>query len=263
MTSNNRLWRRITFCVLGIVLGIWLYYTPPGLLGKADAIGYAVCHRIEARSFHLGSRQLPLCARCSGMELGALLGIVFQIAQGRRGGMPPKRILAVFAIFALAFGVDGVNSYLHLFPGLPSLYEPANWLRLLTGSGLGIGLAAMLMPTFNQTVWINYDPRPAIDGFRKLGLLLLLTLVLDGMVLSENTLLLYPLAVLSAVGVLVLLGMAYSLVWLMVLKSENQYHEIKELIPIFAAGLIITLTQIGLMDLLRFIVTGTWAGFKL
>jgi hypothetical protein len=35
------------------------------------------------------------------------------------------------------------------------------------------------------------------------------------------------------------------------------------LIPIFAAGLIITLTQIGLMDLLRFIVTGTWAGFKL
>ena len=34
-----------------IVTVVWLSYTPPGLLGKADAIGYAVCHRISARSF--------------------------------------------------------------------------------------------------------------------------------------------------------------------------------------------------------------------
>ena len=29
----------------------WLMNTPPGLLGKLDAIAYAVCHRIAARSF--------------------------------------------------------------------------------------------------------------------------------------------------------------------------------------------------------------------
>src|SRR5450759_1456011 len=50
----------------------WFINTPPGLLGKADAIGYAVCHRISERSFHIGSIQLPLCARCSGMYLGAV-----------------------------------------------------------------------------------------------------------------------------------------------------------------------------------------------
>ena len=55
----------------------FLMVAPPGLLGKADALGYAVCHRIDARSFHIGTRQLPLCARCSGMYLGALLGLVF------------------------------------------------------------------------------------------------------------------------------------------------------------------------------------------
>ena len=32
--------------LLGILLVVWLILTPPGLLGKADAIGYAVCHRI-------------------------------------------------------------------------------------------------------------------------------------------------------------------------------------------------------------------------
>jgi hypothetical protein len=46
-----------------LLAGLWA--TPPGLLGKADAIGYAVCHRIDLRSFHLGDRQLPLCARCT------------------------------------------------------------------------------------------------------------------------------------------------------------------------------------------------------
>ena len=43
----------------------WLLNTPEGVLGKADAIGYAICHRIDGRSFHLGNRQFPLCARCT------------------------------------------------------------------------------------------------------------------------------------------------------------------------------------------------------
>ena len=49
-----------------IAFAVWLYITPPGLLGKADAVGYAICHRIDERSFHIDDRQLPLCARCTG-----------------------------------------------------------------------------------------------------------------------------------------------------------------------------------------------------
>lgn len=44
----------------------WMYVSPEGALGKLDAIGYAVCHRIDARSFQIGNRQLPLCARYTG-----------------------------------------------------------------------------------------------------------------------------------------------------------------------------------------------------
>jgi hypothetical protein len=45
-----------------IVFGVWFYIAPPGLLGKADSIGYAICHRIDERSFQIFGRQLPLCA---------------------------------------------------------------------------------------------------------------------------------------------------------------------------------------------------------
>src|SRR5512135_2426582 len=120
----------------------WFVSTPPGLLGKADSIAYAVCHRISERSFHIGSIQLPLCARCSGMYLGAVVGLVFQSLIGwKREKIPHWGILSVLIVFFLAFGIDGTNSYLYLMkqlrpgilPWLPNLYVPNNTLRLLTG----------------------------------------------------------------------------------------------------------------------------------
>ncbi|RPJ42552.1 MAG: DUF2085 domain-containing protein, partial [Chloroflexi bacterium] len=129
----------------GLFLLGWGLNTPPGLLGKADAAGYAVCHRIPARSFWIGDRQTPLCARCSGMYLGALLGIVYLGLYGKRAGMPALKVSIVLVAFLIAFAIDGANSYLHFFPNVPVLYQSENWLRLLTGTGVGLGIAAVLV----------------------------------------------------------------------------------------------------------------------
>ena len=95
----------------------WLLNTPSGLLGKADAIGYAVCHRIDLRSFHIGDRQVPLCARCTGMFLGAMLGLCYQSYIGqKRSGAPPAQVIVVLVIFVFAFILDGLNSYVSLIP---------------------------------------------------------------------------------------------------------------------------------------------------
>jgi uncharacterized membrane protein len=67
-----------------IAVAIWLYVAPPGLLGKLDALGYAICHRIDARSFQLGERQLPLCARCTGEFFTAGVALLFQAGFGPR-----------------------------------------------------------------------------------------------------------------------------------------------------------------------------------
>jgi len=265
-------WSKKALIILPVVLLFigWLFNTPEGLLGKADAVGYAVCHRIDARSFHLGNRQVPLCARCSGMFLGAILGLVYQAAiSRRRGGMPPKRVALVLGLFVLAFGVDGVNSYLRLnkemglLTSAPQLYEPQNWLRLVTGTGMGFVIAAMLFPAFNQTVWEDWKNIPAISGLRSLGILVALGVILDLLVLTENPLVLYPLALLSAVGVLVLLTMVYTMVWLMIFRLENRFRLAQQLLLPLTGGFGLALLQIGLLNLVRYAFTGTWDGFHL
>ena len=248
----------------GLVLIGWLLNTPPGILGKADAIGYAVCHRIDVRSFHMGITQLPLCARCTGMYLGAMLGLVYQSVIGKkRSGMPHRSVIVCLAIFLAAFGIDGVNSYLHFFPGAPSLYEPQNWLRLLTGMGMGLGIAAVIFPAFNQTVWSEWDPRPALSSLPVFGLLVVLALGLVGLVLTGNSLILYPLALISAAGVLVLLSLVYTMVWLLVLRYENRFQRISQLLLPLTGGFTFSLMQIAAFDFVRYLFTHTWDGFHL
>lgn len=259
--ANSRIARLAVVFLPGLLLILWLGNTPPGLLGKADAIGYAVCHRIDLRSFHIAGRQLPLCARCSGMYLGAMLGLAFQIFKGRMGGMPPRKIMIVLAGLVLVFVIDGVNSFLSLVPGFPTLYEPNNSLRLISGTGMGLVIAALLLPAFNEVVWRNWDPRPAVGEFRSLGWLLLLGAILDLVVLSERPQILYPLALISAAGVVVLLTMIYSMLWLMILKRENQYQHMREMFFPVIAGFSVALFQIALLDLGRYLLTGTWQGF--
>ena len=254
----------LVFLVVILLLLGWLINTPHGLLGKADAIGYAVCHQIDLRSFHLGDRRFPLCARCSGMYLGAMLGLVFQaIFSRRRGGMPSWRIGLILGLFVLAFAGDGLNSYLHLFPGAPGLYEPQNWLRLLTGSGMGIVIAVVLYPSFNQTIWKDWDHQPAIASWKMMGELVLATLLLDAIILNQNPIILYPLALIGAGGVMVILSMVYSMILVITFKVENRFQSLFQTILPLTSGFGIALLQIILIDMLRFWLTGSWDGFHL
>ena len=98
-------WKWGVYLLVGLLLVGWVLNVPAGLLGKADAVGYAVCHRIDERSFHLGTRSLPLCARCSGQYLGAALGLVYQFVIGRRRTGWPSW---------LAFGLFGLFFFFHL-----------------------------------------------------------------------------------------------------------------------------------------------------
>ena len=256
--------RGLLIVTVAMLLVGWLLNTPPGLLGKADAVGYAVCHRIDVRSFHLGERQVPLCARCSGMYLGAVLGLGFQAWQRpRRAGTPPWRVLIALGLLAAAFAVDGLNSYMHLIPGTPRLYEPQNWLRLFTGSGMGLALAGMLYPAFNQTMWSRSDSRPALDSLPTLAVMVGLAGLVNLLVLTENPFLLYPLALISAAGVLLVLTLVYSMVWLMLARAESSLERISQAWLPLLGGFGLALLQIAALDWLRYLLTGTWNGFQL
>ncbi len=251
----------------------WMISTPPGFFGKADAIGYAVCHRISERSFHIGSYQLPLCARCSGMYLGAVIGLVYQSIIGwKRTKVPHWSIIALLVAFVAAFGIDGANSYLYLLkqvkpgflPQIPNIYIPNNTLRLLTGSGMGLGIAAMLFPAFNQSVWSDADDkRSGLPGWKAFGVLLAVMLVLDLLVLTQSPFVLYPLAIIGVAGVWLLLTLVYTIVWVMLLGQDNKFKNLKQLWLPLVAGFTVALIQTFAIDLVRFWLTGTWGGIPL
>lgn len=261
---QSQYWKILVILVFGLTLLAWILNTPPGLLGKADAIGYAVCHRIDLRSFHLGDRQLPLCTRCSGMYLGAVLGLVYLFITGRRrAGTPPWKVIVPTAVLVFAFIFDGVNSFLSLFPAAPILYQPNNTLRMLTGTGMGLAIGILLFPAFNTSVWREYDPQPALSSIRSFLILFLLALGLDLLVLLNNPFVLYPLALISAGGVLVLLTLVYAMLLLVLFKAENRYNQLSQLTFALLGGLTIALIQIGFLDFVRYLLTGTWDGFHI
>jgi uncharacterized membrane protein len=254
-----------------LVWAAFLFITPPGLLGKADGIGYAVCHRIDERSFHLHGRQLPLCARCTGEFNAAAITLIFLgFVSRKRSSMPSKGILAVLVIFFVAFAVDGANSYLYLLkltyedflPQLPNLYIPNNTLRLLTGSGMGVAMASVLFPLVNQTLWREADERPALS-WKEFGGLLGIILLIDLGILSEQPIILYPIALLSVLGVLALLSVVFSIVWVIIMRQENAFETPKQLWMPVTAGLTLAFLMISAIDLLRLQLTGTWGGFPL
>ena len=260
---QSSLWKALLVLLTLLLLGVWLIETPPGLLGKADAVGYAVCHRAPTRSFFLGDRPLPLCARCSGTFLSGLMTLIFTLRLGRRGELPDLKTSLLLGAFAVAFGLDGANSLARALPGAPSLYPSQNWLRLLTGTGAGLGIGALLAPVFNQAIWADFTPRPSLGSWRELFTLLGLAALLDLAILSENPFLVYPLAVMSGVAVLAILTLTYSTLWVLLFKQENRYHQWREAWVPLMAGFATALLQIALMDAVRLILTGTWSGFNL
>ena len=249
----------------------WFIIAPESALGKLDAIGYAVCHRIDVRSFQIGDRQLPLCARCTGEFYTAGLALLFQaLVSGKSSKLPSRGVMAVLFAFFVAFGVDGSNSYLYLLKQtggngspldqIPNLYVPNQTFRLFTGSGMGIALAAMLFPVINQTLWKNLDDSYALD-WKKLCILTSGIIAINLLILTDSPLVLYPIAYISALGTLFLLVVVFALLWIIIMKQDNSFDHPHQLWLAFSAGLTLALLLVLGIDLFRLSFTGTWGGF--
>ena len=261
---NKRFIRYLLVFLLGGLVVTWLINTPPGLLGKSDAIAYAVCHRIGSHSHYFGDRPFSLCARCTGQYLGFIWGFGFQLLVAKkRSGFPNRWALVLMAALFIFYLLDGLNSVVHLYPGLDhlSLYQPNNIVRSLTGLGFGIVISAILYPLFGQTVWSETSLLPAIRGPKDWMILLGGVIGIGLLILTGNPLLTYPLILASTGSLLLLLTVLYSVIWILLKKRENSFTSWKELIWWGVAGFSSAMMQIALIDLVRFILTGTWSGF--
>ena len=244
--------RVLLFGGLGFVLAV-LVLSPGDLLGKADHIGYAVCHQISVRSYFFGDHQLPLCARCSGQYLGALFGLVLLLILGRSkaAALPPTPIVVLLLGFLAVWAFDGLNSYLTFFPGLPHLYEPKNILRVTTGAMQGVALIALVWPFYNAGMWAHPSPQRSIRNWREVGLLVLIIVAIVALVTSDIQQLLYPLALLSVGGTVMMLTIVNTMLVTIALRRSGTVERWRDALPLLAGGLALATLEIIAINVVR------------
>lgn len=232
------------------------------LLHGADWLGAAVCHRITERSFSIAGRQVPLCARCTGMYLGVFVSALFFWLGGRmrRSDLPPLPVLLPLIGFIGIMGIDGLNSYSHFFPNAPHLYEPRNWLRLLTGTGTGLAMGSFIFPALAQTLWQRPERRPMLAGAADLLALLLAAGAAIALLLSNQPPIVYVLALASTAGLLLILGSINTVIGLILLRRDARAaHWGQTAVPMLL-GIALAAVELGALAWLRVLLTGTLTG---
>lgn len=243
------------------VIAVWLVLTPPGFDGKLLALADSVCHGNPHHRLQIGGKLLPLCARCTGMFLGCLFGLIGFGRSTRNNGYPKLAFKLVIGFLVLIFAVDGINSGVDtLFSR--ALYPPSNELRLVTGLGMGVVLAAILVPLWRQIMQTGSSGGAGLQSWSQFLPVLLAEAAAVPLIIYAPAWMYYPVAALSTFAVPVLITIVYTLLWILILKKEAAIRNYSQRITYIALGCLTAFVQIGLLDLLRFKLMGTWAGIQ-
>lgn len=225
-----------------------------GLLKYIGLLLSGVCHQFPQHSFFVAGKQLPLCARCSGTYLGALLGFVTLWRKGRMraGRLPPAKVLAVLAAFIAFWAIDGLNSYFNFLTGRAILYPPSNLLRLTTGLGNGLALSFVVFPVFNLFLWRELDKQRALNGLGELAVPMLQALGLLLLLQSQVKVLFYPLLLAELLSVLLMLTTVNSIIVVITMHRENYAGGRRQALLPLALGLVLTFVELGGIAALRY-----------
>lgn len=259
----------VGLALLMLVIMGWFSATDPSRLATdpvltgGDYVGAAICHRITSHSIVFNGRQLPLCARCTGIYLGVALSFALLALAGRsrRTDLPPLPILLTLIGFIGLMGIDGLNSYSHFFPNFPHVYQPQNWLRLVTGMGAGLAMGLLIFPALMQTLWRRVDNRPVITTMRELLGIVILGGTAVLLVLSNQPTVLYVLALVSIVGVLLIVTAINAVLLLTLIKRDGLAERWQETAVPLLISFTLAVIQLGVITLLRFNLVGTITGF--
>lgn len=245
----------ITFPQMLIVSGI-VFYTlamPGDLKFKLDAAGFGICHQIHTHSFVIGGHQLPLCARCTGIYLGAIVGLVLLARlRSRSVRLPSGAMLPVLGLFFVAMVADGLNSTAQAI-GPAGLWDTNNITRIVTGALSGLSVSFFFFPMFNLSLWQREarNRESVLDHpFQLLGYLfaagVAVAVVLDGGAWAY-----WPVALVSMAGAVALLTMANTMLVLMLARREARARTASQLVTPVLLGIAITLVMLTLLAVFR------------
>jgi uncharacterized membrane protein len=220
------------------------------LIERLRALDGGICAQLPSHSFFPGGQQLPLCSRNTGIYTGFALGFLTLLGAGRiRVSRLPSRWVAL-GLLALVgvMGVDGFNS-LFLDLGLPHLYQPQNPLRLVTGLGAGVAMVAFIVPVTNSLLWRQDDARSSFRSFGQLAMLLPPLLLAFLAISSQTAWLLYPVAILSSLGLLMALTLVNMVSLVSFTPLMGRFARWRQIFPVFT--LCVALAVVELMALFQ------------
>ncbi len=215
-------------------------------LAGLRGVGYAVCHQLPDRSFFIEGAQLPLCARCTGIYLGFLIGMLGMAVLGKltASQAPPRAVSAVLLVAIVSMGLDGFNSLLQ-FVGAPAVYETTNFLRLATGMAAGTAIALLIVPLLNESLWAKPDPAESVSDLGELAGYGVLVAMGVMVVYSTSPFLLYPIAVVSTFGVLATLTAAGAALTASLMKKGRRAVSIRGAYPLLAIGFALAVASLA------------------
>lgn len=222
------------------------------LLDRLRALDGGVCAQLPTHSFFPDQDQLPLCARCTGMYLGFACTVLALWARGRlRSARLPGKWAAILLGLAVAFlAEDGFNSLFNDL-GLPHLYQPLNWLRLITGLGTGVAMAAFILPVANTLIWRDEDERESFRSPRQLILMVPVLLLAFLAVNSQASAFLYPVALLSSAGLVMALSLVNVVFVLGISNRSGHFKSWRHAFPILSLAIVLAVIELLALNTLK------------
>jgi uncharacterized membrane protein len=236
------------------VLLLVAFFVAPWPLGeKLWAAAHGVCAQPAGHMLTFGGQELPLCARDSGLYLGALMATVYLLARRRwlAAGRPPRWFWVVSAAVVFFFLADVANSVADdWFFG--AVYRPHNALRLTTGLLMGTITAVLVLWAINVSFTERKLDRPILPHWGDL-VGLLFTAGLSGLALwSGWPALFLILTVLSMGGMVGMLLLANALGFLTLTRGRGLLGNAWESIPLLFWGGVAAVVEIAALSWLRY-----------
>jgi len=247
-------WIVILLGLFYIGLMLVLLLLPGGtVLDRLRWLDSGICAQVLTHSFSPGGEHLPLCARNTGIYLGLMVTFIsiYARGKGRAQRLPPLSIIILCTCGFLALAIDGLNS-LALDLHMAHLYQPNNFLRLGTGLITGTGLVLLALPILNQLFWCESNEQHIVASWKESGLLAAVLLCCFIAVISQQALVLYPIALLSTLGLLTALSSVNLIFIISFSKRSETLQYSYQLLAFFSLALICAIGEMLLLAQLKF-----------
>lgn len=245
-----------TLLAAGASIALWFALPSDRWGGRMWGVGSSVCHQIPSHSITVAGVQFPICARCAGLYLSSMLGLVYFGTRGKMKAPPRRPFLLFLLVLLLAWAGDGLNSFISDLVNRPFLYETSNITRLVTGLGMGLVMSTALATLFNLVIWQEGEAQPVLHSGWQILLYAVLAAAAGFALWFAGLPLFRLLSMLSIFTILIIISALYTIFWVIILKKENRFSSWGALSPYLFAGLATALAQILLLNLIRMRVLG-------